>query len=162
MTRPTSTDHEGTDMSKSDALERLKVIEREVTNAANELDQMFRQRHTMSEVERLLKRLINRCEPVSATAPIDVPLALPPEQKKRVGQAIAEEMQKNWQCDDDVIDSFGRVAALAYVLGMNPSSRSESVATPAACPGCWTPRACFHEGCKVERASPSRNKEPQP
>lgn len=35
---------------------------REIENAANELDQMFRQRHSMKEVEYLLRRVVNRCQ----------------------------------------------------------------------------------------------------
>ena len=54
-------------------------------------------------------------------------LALPDDVKKRVGRAIASEMQMNWQSDDDVIDSFGRIAALAYL-----SARSAT--RPSTCP----------------------------
>jgi len=43
-------------------MNRLVVIEREVTNTANEIDQMFRQRHSMKELEHTLMRLINRTQ----------------------------------------------------------------------------------------------------
>ncbi len=54
---------------RSDApLDRLKLIEREVQDSANELDQLFRQRHSHEEVKRLLMRLLNRTAPSESAA----------------------------------------------------------------------------------------------
>lgn len=47
----------------------------------------------------------------------------PPEVEAAIGRAIADEMRRNWQNDDDVMDSFGRVAALAYTLGKSRDAR---------------------------------------
>lgn len=46
-------------------LTKLAVLEREVENTANEIDQMFRQKHSMKELERTLMRLINRLQPTT-------------------------------------------------------------------------------------------------
>ena len=43
-------------------------------------------------------------------------LNVPADVKQRIAKAIKAEMEKRWECDDDVIDSFGYVAAVAWSL----------------------------------------------
>jgi hypothetical protein len=42
--------------------------------------------------------------------------------KKRMARAMADEMRMNWQSDGDVIESLGRIAATAYIEGINAAA----------------------------------------
>lgn len=50
---------------------KLAILEKEIENTANEIDQMFRQRHSMKELEHSLMRLVNRLQPKTKAVPPD-------------------------------------------------------------------------------------------
>lgn len=48
---------------------KVSILEREVENTANEIDQMFRQQHSMKDLEHALMRLINRLRTTEPQTP---------------------------------------------------------------------------------------------
>lgn len=90
----------GESASRPDGWTHLKVVEREIEDAANELDQMFRQRHKHDDVIHRLKKLVNLCAaPVSERGSISVP-------KKLLDETITALYRK------DNIDSHSLAAEL--------------------------------------------------